>query len=101
MELIYRTSQIPILFIFLFRFFLKCKQTNYKIITKGYHADKDKLPGYENGIINSYYYVLEDRFDHMQHYYPIKKVFYAREFPTAWRLIDTSVGEPFTISSSS
>lgn len=60
----------------------------------GYHADKEKQPGYENGLVNSYFYALPDRFDHMRHYYPIKQVFYAREFPTAWRLIDTTVNDP-------
>jgi anti-sigma regulatory factor (Ser/Thr protein kinase) len=32
--------------------------------------------------------MLEDRYDHMQVYYPVKLSFHAREFPTAWRLID-------------
>jgi hypothetical protein len=61
---------------------------------RGYHENKRKLPGYDHGISNSWYYVLEDRFDHMQHYYPVKKVFYAREFPTSWRLIDFHTGVP-------
>ena len=58
---------------------------------RGYHADNHKDKGYEMGIINSWYYALKDRFDHMQRYYPVKQAFYAREFPTSWRLIDTGV----------
>ncbi|KAG7366864.1 GDP-fucose protein O-fucosyltransferase [Nitzschia inconspicua] len=65
--------------------------TGYINRLRGYHADDHKLPGYKDGIIPSYYYALEDRFDHMQKFYPVKKSFYAREFPTSWRLIDTSI----------
>ncbi|CAB9502629.1 GDP-fucose protein O-fucosyltransferase [Seminavis robusta] len=60
---------------------------------RGYHADNHQEPGYKNGIVNSYYYAMEDRYDHMQQFYPVKQAFYAREFPAAWRLIDTSVGD--------
>jgi hypothetical protein len=65
--------------------------TGYINRLRGYHADDHKTPGYEEGIVPSYYYALEDRFDHMQRFYPVKKSFYAREFPTSWRLIDTSI----------
>ena len=65
--------------------------TGYINRIRGYHADKEKRPGYEMGQIDSWYYVLEDRFDHMQDYYPVKQSFYAREFPTSWRLIDTTL----------
>lgn len=58
---------------------------------RGYHADDHQLPGYEQGLINSWYYAMEDRFDHMQKFYPVKQAFYAREFPASWRLIDTGV----------
>ncbi|GAX18598.1 hypothetical protein FisN_10Hh195 [Fistulifera solaris] len=68
--------------------------SSYIMRLRGYHENKRKLPGYDHGISNSWYYVLEDRFDHMQHYYPVKKVFYAREFPTSWRLIDFHTGVP-------
>ncbi|CAB9499428.1 GDP-fucose protein O-fucosyltransferase [Seminavis robusta] len=60
---------------------------------RGYHADNHEEPGYEQGIVNSWYYALEDRYDHMQQFYPVKQAFYAREFPAAWRLIDTSMGD--------
>ena len=60
---------------------------------RGYHADSHQDPGYEKGIHNSWYYALEDRYDHMQTYYPVKQSYYAREFPTAWRLIDSGIEE--------
>jgi len=62
-------------------------------INQGYHSIKNKSPGHEQGIINSWYYALEDRYDHMTQFWPVKQQFYAREFPTAWRLIDTGIGE--------
>ena len=65
--------------------------TGYINRLRGYHADKNHGPGYENGHVQSYYYALPDRYDHMQKYYPIKKEFYVREFPTAWRNIDFDV----------
>jgi hypothetical protein len=43
--------------------------------------------------IQTGYYALKDRFDHMTRFYPVKKSFYAREFPTSWRLIDSSLDE--------
>jgi hypothetical protein len=68
--------------------------TGYINRLRGYHTDDHQLPGYKDGIVPSYYYALEDRFDHMQRWYPVKKSFYAREFPASWRLIDTSVEHP-------
>ena len=65
--------------------------TGYINRLRGYHADEEEQPGYEDGIINSWYYALADRFDHMQEYYPVKKSFYAREFPTSWRQIDKTL----------
>jgi hypothetical protein len=67
--------------------------TGYINRLRGYHADDHQTPGYEQGIIPSYYYALKDRFLHMQEFYPVKKSFYAREFPTSWRLIDTGVSD--------
>lgn len=66
--------------------------TAYIMRLRGYHADDHQVPGYEQGVgLNSWYYALEDRFDHMTRYYPVKQAFYAREFPTSWRLIDSDV----------
>jgi len=67
--------------------------TGYINRLRGYHTDDHQLSGYEQGIINSYYYAMPDRFDHMRIFYPIKKQFYAREFPASWRLIDTGTKE--------
>jgi hypothetical protein len=67
--------------------------TGYINRLRGYHADDHQTEGYELGIIPSYYYALRDRFEHMQVFYPVKQMFYAREFPTSWRLIDTGIGE--------
>ena len=67
--------------------------TGYINRLRGYHADDHQTPGYESGIVPSYYYTLEDRYMHMKEFWPVKRAFYAREFPTAWRLIDTGVEE--------
>jgi len=67
--------------------------TGYINRIRGYHSTKEKAPGHEQGIVNSWYYALEDRYDHMLTYYPVKQSYYAREFPTSWRLIDTGIGE--------
>jgi hypothetical protein len=67
--------------------------TGYINRLRGYHANRAKLPGYDRGIISSWYYVLETRYDFMRIFYPIKKPFHAREFPSGWRLIDAGIGE--------
>jgi hypothetical protein len=68
--------------------------TGYINRLRGYHVDDHQEPGYKQGIIpTSWYYALRDRFDHMQQFWPVKKSFYAREFPTSWRLIDTGIGD--------
>lgn len=67
--------------------------TGYINRLRGYHSTHDKLPGHEQGVHNSWYYALEDRYDHLQTYYPVKQSYYAREFPTSWRLIDTGIAE--------
>ena len=67
--------------------------TGYINRLRGYHSTHDKAPGHKDGIINSWYYALEDRYAHLQTYYPVKQSYYAREFPTSWRLIDTGIGD--------
>ena len=56
---------------------------------EGHNSNEDTME-----IVPSWYYALEDRYDHMQHYWPVKKSFYAREFPTSWRLIDAGAVIP-------
>ena len=66
---------------------------------RGYHSVNSKLPGYEDGALpNTYYYVPEDKKLQMQTFFPVKKNFWEREFPTAWRDIDKSIGEMTTVS---
>jgi hypothetical protein len=67
--------------------------TGYINRLRGYHNNKNKGFGYEQGHMQSFYYALDDRKYHMQQFYPVKKSFYAREFPTSWRLIDNGIGE--------
>jgi hypothetical protein len=68
--------------------------TGYINRLRGYHADEEEKTGYEDGLVpDTYYYALEDRKYHMQTFYPVKKSFYAREFPTSWRGIDKGVDE--------
>lgn len=67
--------------------------TGYINRLRGFHHNQQKGPGYEMGYHKSYYYALDDRKYHLQEYYPVKKSFYAREFPTAWRMIDQGIGE--------
>lgn len=67
--------------------------TGYINRLRGYHANKDKTKGYEDGVVPSYYYALVDRHYHMQTFYPVKRSYYAREFPASWRLIDKGIGE--------
>jgi hypothetical protein len=59
--------------------------TGYIMRLRGYHQSNQNTDGI---LPTSWYYVLPDRFDHMQKYYPVKKSFFAREFPTSWRLLD-------------
>ncbi|KAL7578080.1 hypothetical protein ACA910_015013 [Epithemia clementina (nom. ined.)] len=66
--------------------------TGYINRLRGYHSQITREPGYEEGqLLTSFYYAPADRFHHMGTYYPIKQSFYAREFPTAWTLIDQDV----------
>lgn len=58
---------------------------------RGYHSQKNKLPGHESGIIDSYYYALPDRKLAMREFFPVKQAFHAREFPRSWMNIDAGV----------
>lgn len=55
---------------------------------RGYHSQKQELPGYEKGQVNSYYYTPTDKKYTMKHYHSVQKQFWEREFPIAWRDID-------------
>mmetsp|Transcript_13250 Transcript_13250/g.20567 ORF Transcript_13250/g.20567 Transcript_13250/m.20567 type:complete len:578 (+) Transcript_13250:190-1923(+) len=75
------------------RYFFGCwfsTFTGYINRLRGYHADKQKLLGYEQGLIESYYYARlkpDDKL-RMRKFYPVKQAFHAREFPASWRQID-------------
>lgn len=68
--------------------------TGYINRLRGYHSQKQKLPGYEQGMINSYYYTTEQHAslrNIMREYQSISKTSWAREYPVAWRDIDHTV----------
>jgi hypothetical protein len=55
---------------------------------RGYHSQKDKAPGYEMGITNSYYYTSAEHKDHQRSYMSLHNPMWGREFPVGWRDID-------------
>lgn len=66
--------------------------TGYITRIRGYNSQKNKSLGYENGLLpQSYYYVLPPHKNKMHDYWPVKKLFYAREYPTSWRDIDFDI----------
>lgn len=65
--------------------------TSYITRLRGYHSQNNEDEGYEQGLLpTTFYYALKDHKTKLHEYWPIKKLFYAREFPTAWRTIDLS-----------
>lgn len=61
---------------------------------RGHQSVSKKLAGYQDGVLpSSYYYVEEEHKFQMQKYVPVKVPFWSREFPTAWRDIDQGIGE--------
>lgn len=67
--------------------------TGYINRLRGYHANKVKAPGYEDGIIDSWYYAPASQRDQMRSFYPVYQGYFYREFPTSWRLINKGVNE--------
>jgi hypothetical protein len=55
--------------------------TGYINRMRGYHSQKNKLQGYQQGVLNSYYYAPESHKHGMTHYSPIVGPVWAREFP--------------------
>ncbi|KAL7578105.1 hypothetical protein ACA910_015036 [Epithemia clementina (nom. ined.)] len=66
--------------------------TGYINRLRGYDSDWHQLPGFEQGILDSYYYATADKKYRMREYWPISGAHYAREFPIAWRNIDHGIG---------
>jgi hypothetical protein len=73
--------------------------TGYINRMRGYHSQKDKLPGYEMGKINSYFYAEKRHKEEMVNFFPIKGPLWSREFPVGWRDIDHDVDPAHIVSS--
>lgn len=58
---------------------------------RGYHSVKSHLPGYKDGTLDSWYFAPIEFKDEMRVYASVKKPFYQREFPIAWRNIDKGI----------
>lgn len=70
--------------------------TGYINRLRGYHSQKNKSPGYELGIINSYYYVpdnLKEYYDAMRKYRSVQPAFWQQEYAVCWRDIDHDITE--------
>jgi hypothetical protein len=65
--------------------------TGYINRQRGYHSQKEKIKGWKEGTINSYYYVELRNKHELVNYYPLKGPLWGREFPVAWRDIDHNV----------
>ena len=59
---------------------------------RGYYSVKNKLDGYEDGVLRSWYFT-EDRHEEMREYRSSRLPLYMREFPTSWRDIDKGIEE--------
>jgi hypothetical protein len=71
--------------------------SGYIMRLRGYHSQLEIMAdrggpnadAFSKGMLpNSYYYALEEHKTKLHDYWPVKKVFYAREFPTSWRQLD-------------
>jgi len=69
--------------------------SSYIMRLRGYHSQReisdwnpDSMAFLDGKLPHSYYYALEDSKTKMHDYWAVKKVFYAREFPAAWRNLD-------------
>lgn len=60
---------------------------------RGYYSTRYKLPGYKEGIIDSWYFTPEEYKEEMRKYMAVRLPLYMREFPVAWRDIDLGIGE--------
>jgi GDP-fucose protein O-fucosyltransferase len=68
--------------------------TGYINRMRGYHAQKQRLQGFEDGLIESYYYVpkhLEGYRSVMRTYGAVQPAFWQQEFHVAWRDLDHDV----------
>jgi hypothetical protein len=72
--------------------------TGYINRMRGYHSQKDKLPRYKEGGINSYFYAPTKAKNEMLLYRSLKQPFWSREFPVAWRDIDHDISEDAVVA---
>eukprot|EP00985_Skeletonema_marinoi_P018595 scaffold10417_cov137-Skeletonema_marinoi.AAC.19 len=61
---------------------------------RGYHSQKEKVEGWDQGILpKSYYYSGKHEKSIYQSYGPLRTPYFSREFPISWRDIDKGVEE--------
>jgi hypothetical protein len=65
--------------------------TGYINRMRGYHSQMDKAEGWEQGIINSWYYIPRHQMDAVREYRPIAPAMWSREFPVAWRDLNKGI----------
>lgn len=68
--------------------------SGYIFRMRGYFAAKRNFsPSWDGGLKNSFYFNPRngDRKMEMMHYMPLRKLFFAREFPTSWFGIDSDI----------
>lgn len=63
--------------------------TSYVNRLRGYYSWRDKSPGYDRGIIKSYYFTQAEEIH--QQYFSLKNPDWAYEFPESWLNIDEDV----------
>ncbi|KAL3937356.1 MAG: hypothetical protein SGBAC_007523 [Bacillariaceae sp.] len=63
--------------------------TGYITRLRGYHSQNAQAEGYEMGLLpDTYYYAVIDHKKKLHDFWPVKKLYYAREYPVSWRNID-------------
>jgi len=65
--------------------------TGYINRMRGYHNQLSKGEGWEDGIIQSYYYIPKAHKLDVREYRPITPAMWAREFPVGWRDLDRGI----------
>ena len=77
------------------RVFFGCYQSTFSgfiFRMRGYHAQKQRMQGYENGtLLNSFYYSGLAHKYYYQQYSPIHPPHYVREWSVSWRDIDKGI----------
>jgi len=72
--------------------------TGYINRMRGYHSQKEKLDGYLDGKLESYFYVPREKRDDISVYSSLLGPLWGREFPTAWRDIDHDLEDHHIVS---